>query len=94
MDSTQQMSLHNLKSVSHTVRFQQDVVLQTATACLMHRIPDLTLVADTRIVDRHLQDCWYLRYAAVQSTYYASLAKMTQTRKCTWAFSNTASVSW
>lgn len=48
-------------SQPHSALPQQDVVLQTATACLMHRIPDLTLVADTRIADRHLQDCWYLR---------------------------------
>ncbi len=73
MHSTQPTSMHNLKSVSHTVRFNQDVMLQTATAtgcycycCVSHRIPDLTLVADTRIFDRHLQDRWELRCAALR----------------------------
>ena len=56
MHSTQPMSLHDLKSVSHTVRFNQAVMLRSATAYLTQRIPDLTLVADTRIVDRHLQN--------------------------------------
>ncbi len=57
------MSLHNLKDgqVSHTVHFNHDVMLPSAAAYLMHKIPDLTPVADTHIVDRHLQDCKFVK---------------------------------